>query len=493
MQSPDFEKHPKYRFEDSNVSFIVEDRVRFDFHRHFLQRDSQFFKRMLSGRPNAPDGTYYVPDSKIHQFESLLDFFYDGMYFISPIAIPIEYWIDLLSVSTDFEFPRVRQHAIAAIDLCQSSDTSNIIEPARMIQIANLYGVEKWLKPAHSALAERDEMVSAIEAEMIGMAGLLVIMTTRELRFQEIIQRMSIQKDSVEREGLHQLDLESSGTPVVASPDNADGMNVPIPPSEVTFPHANTRPSSLFVPSQSQSLELSPQPSSPPVTLPDHSAFPPPEATPSLVCPIASSHVRDGDSCSDAEANIREDMKEESDEDLPSGSSEITLGEGQSGEYELEPQEAVVCTNTTQAPHGFTSVAEDTAPLECLDQREMDGKSKKLSGELASKINVYRGFICELQGHGTKGIRTQCNKCGKSTAGKGPCRSKLRLLEIGEEFRQKACITVGDSIVDVLDATSHDYQLDDRMLTDLIEVWRSEGREVAALIQGMKESFGMVV
>ncbi|KAL0575850.1 proteasome regulatory particle base subunit rpn10 [Marasmius crinis-equi] len=235
MQSPDFDKHTKYCFEDANVSFIVEDRLRFDVHRHFLQRDSEFFKRMLSGRPNAPDGTYYVPGLKIYQFESLLDFFYDGMYFISPATMPIKYWINLLSVSTTFDFPRARDHAIAAIDLCQV--TSNTIEPARIIEIANLYGVEKWLEPAYAALAEREEMVSAGEAKMVGMKGLLVIMNLREMRLRETIRCMSREQETFRYSNLQEdgavPSCQLSPAPAVLSPTLASITTPSFAPSAV--------------------------------------------------------------------------------------------------------------------------------------------------------------------------------------------------------------------------------------------------------------------
>ncbi|KAK1229354.1 hypothetical protein PQX77_007587 [Marasmius sp. AFHP31] len=58
-----------------------------------------------------------------------------------------------------------------------------------MIQIANAYGVEKWLEPAYDALARRAEMVEEDEAEMIGMKGVLVIVKARETRLREEIRR----------------------------------------------------------------------------------------------------------------------------------------------------------------------------------------------------------------------------------------------------------------------------------------------------------------
>ncbi|KAL0563461.1 hypothetical protein V5O48_018606 [Marasmius crinis-equi] len=257
MQLPDFERHPKYRFEDANVSFIVEDRIRFDVHRHFLQRDSEFFKRMLSGRPNAPDGTYYVPGVKIHQFESLLDFFYDGMYFISPTKIPIEYWINLLCVSTTFGFFRAREHAIAAIDLCQSSQSSNMINPARIIEIANLCGVEKWLKSAYAVLIEREEMVSEEEAEMVGMKGLLVIMRAREARLRERILGM---KGKDEKESFGCSDKQEG----VRLDDDGEGAGLretmspvsPVPSStfaDLATPSLTTPVAPSFAPSRASS------------------------------------------------------------------------------------------------------------------------------------------------------------------------------------------------------------------------------------------------
>ncbi|KAL0058137.1 hypothetical protein AAF712_015203 [Marasmius tenuissimus] len=177
MKLPEYEKHPKYSFEDANVAFIVEDRVKFDIHRYFLQRDSEFFNAILAAQSSHPDGIYRVPRLKVYEFESLLDFFYEGMYRVSPADTPIESWVNILSIATNMEFPRAREHAIVAIDVYQGqSNSSGSLTPARMIQLANTYGVEKWLEPAYEALAERDEMIDEEEAETIGMRGVLRIM-----------------------------------------------------------------------------------------------------------------------------------------------------------------------------------------------------------------------------------------------------------------------------------------------------------------------------
>ncbi|KAL0058136.1 hypothetical protein AAF712_015202 [Marasmius tenuissimus] len=99
------------------------------------------------------------------------------------------------------EFPRAREHAIAAIDIHQDQvNSSGPLTPARMIQIANTYGVEKWLESAYEAITERDEIIDEEEAEMIGMKGVLVIMKARETRLRDQIRRVQMSRDDIPRD-----------------------------------------------------------------------------------------------------------------------------------------------------------------------------------------------------------------------------------------------------------------------------------------------------
>ncbi|KAJ8082207.1 hypothetical protein PM082_008054 [Marasmius tenuissimus] len=190
-RSPPFaiEKHSKYRFIDANVSVVVEDRMRFDVHKHFLERDSFFLQGMLSARPNGPNGSYRLTGITIQEFESLLDFFYDGMYRISPTDAPIQSWVDLLAASTKLHFAKARDHAIAAIDDCQSFGGDYRISPARMIYLATTYEVRRWLEPAYAALIERDDLMSDEEAEMVGAKRVLMIAKAREAKLQQRLRR----------------------------------------------------------------------------------------------------------------------------------------------------------------------------------------------------------------------------------------------------------------------------------------------------------------
>ncbi|KAL0058140.1 hypothetical protein AAF712_015206 [Marasmius tenuissimus] len=220
---PEYEKHSKYSFEDANVAFIVEDRVKFDIHRHFLQRDSKRFSAILTAQSSHPDGIYRVTGLKVNEFESLLDFFYEGMYQVIPADTPIDHWVNLLSISTTMEFPRARERAITAIDIYASSSSgSSTLTPARMIQIANTYGVEKWLEPAYEALAERVEIIDEDEAEMIGMKGVLVVMRERETRLRAQVGRMEVSDMDSAPEG-------SNGSKEVdkASPEQTEFEDAP--------------------------------------------------------------------------------------------------------------------------------------------------------------------------------------------------------------------------------------------------------------------------
>ncbi|KAJ8082208.1 hypothetical protein PM082_008055 [Marasmius tenuissimus] len=174
------EEHSRFYFDDEIVSFLVENRVKIRVHKHFLARESSFFRGVFASGPRGPQNTYVVEGLRVNEFESLLGFFYDGMYRLSPSNTPIQAWVDLLSISTQFDFPKIRDHAIAAIDECQSLSSSNSLSPADMIHIADKHHVEKWLKPAYMTLCEREEPISKEEAEKIGVEKVVMLAQARE-------------------------------------------------------------------------------------------------------------------------------------------------------------------------------------------------------------------------------------------------------------------------------------------------------------------------
>ncbi|KAL0579903.1 hypothetical protein V5O48_002074 [Marasmius crinis-equi] len=237
----------------------VDDRMEFRVHRHFLQRDSRFLRGMLSARPNGPRGSYYLPDVKVEEFESLLDFFYDGMYRRSPTDTSIQSWINLLSVSTQLNFPEVREHAIAAIDVCQSFGGQNAISWARIIQLAVLCDVGKWLQPAYTALSEREELISEEEAEIIGAKKVLLIARAREARLKERIRGSNWNgaNPGAHHNPIQPLSFPSlSVTPSPSPSETSSGS----PPSTLSRPSLPGSPRPLASPAAAIPSQASPYP-----------------------------------------------------------------------------------------------------------------------------------------------------------------------------------------------------------------------------------------
>ncbi|KAK1228093.1 hypothetical protein PQX77_008864 [Marasmius sp. AFHP31] len=111
------------------------------------------------------------------------------MYRISPTDTPIQSWVNLLAASTKLHFAKARDHAIAAIDDCQSFGGDYRISPARMIHLATTYEVRRWLEPAYAALIEREDLMSDEEAEMVGAKRVLMIAKAREAKLQQRLRR----------------------------------------------------------------------------------------------------------------------------------------------------------------------------------------------------------------------------------------------------------------------------------------------------------------
>ncbi|KAH7871452.1 uncharacterized protein C8R40DRAFT_1054708 [Lentinula edodes] len=144
-------------------------------HRYFLERDSLFLRGALStvqGTQSQPIELHGVSNQ---EFESLLDFFYDGMYRSSADAVPVSEWINLLAAASALKFNRAREHAIAAI-----SDVSQRPNAIDMIVMAEKYGITKWLRPAYISFCKRTEPLQLNEAERIGLDKVVKLIQARE-------------------------------------------------------------------------------------------------------------------------------------------------------------------------------------------------------------------------------------------------------------------------------------------------------------------------
>ncbi|KAJ7448245.1 hypothetical protein B0H11DRAFT_1629075, partial [Mycena galericulata] len=161
----------------------------FKVHRHFLVKESDVFKWMFlcPAGSNDPDG--FRPESAIPlpgvtaaEFESLLDYFYDEKF--QRYEATMQEWIDLLAISTRFDFERVRQRAISAIDHCRwpqkSWPQTTTIDPVDQILLAEKHNIPHWFRIAYESLCARGHPLEEWEAEKIGYRRTVLLARTRE-------------------------------------------------------------------------------------------------------------------------------------------------------------------------------------------------------------------------------------------------------------------------------------------------------------------------
>uniref|UniRef100_A0A0W0FBA6 BTB domain-containing protein n=1 Tax=Moniliophthora roreri TaxID=221103 RepID=A0A0W0FBA6_MONRR len=155
--------------------------LKFWIHSYFLERDSIFFKNLLASPATGTDSSYVIQGLKCNEFESLLGFFYDRMYNLSPTAVPLQTWINILSVSTQFKLQKSREHAIATMDAhFAASQLSPPMSPVEMLVIAEKHGIERWATLPYRQLCEREEHISQSEAEKIGLTSTVKVARDRE-------------------------------------------------------------------------------------------------------------------------------------------------------------------------------------------------------------------------------------------------------------------------------------------------------------------------
>lgn len=152
----------------------------FKVHRHFLTRDSEFFRGLFDcpvppneeaeGRSDArPIILYGVT---IHEFRCLLRFYYDGMH--TPALDTLADWVALLSIATRYVIDRVRERAVAEV-------AARLDDPLEQVRLAHAHSVPHWLPLAYAALVRRPEPLDDAEAGALGLRTAVRIARAREL------------------------------------------------------------------------------------------------------------------------------------------------------------------------------------------------------------------------------------------------------------------------------------------------------------------------
>ncbi|KAJ7023462.1 hypothetical protein C8F04DRAFT_1240185 [Mycena alexandri] len=180
--------HKNYYFDDTMSIFLVGNQ-RFKVHRYFLIKESQVFQWMFACPPGSsdPDGgsddrAIPVPGVTPFEFENLLDFFYTEKFQRHQAAMAD--WVAVLAISTRFDFQRVRDRAIDAIEHSRWNQPKRgkkiTIDPVEQIVLAEKHDIPHWLPIAYYAICERGHSLEEWEAERIGYRKTVLLARARE-------------------------------------------------------------------------------------------------------------------------------------------------------------------------------------------------------------------------------------------------------------------------------------------------------------------------
>ena len=151
-----------------------------------MDRESQAFPKGTSS-DNDP---IELQDVTQTEFESLLDFLYDGcvlhltdffecykfVFRMHNETTPsLAAWTSLLSISTRFEMNRIRTRAIAEIISFRPN-----IDPVDQVVLAVQHNIPEWLPLGYAALCQREDPLELEEAERLGMKTTVLLAKARE-------------------------------------------------------------------------------------------------------------------------------------------------------------------------------------------------------------------------------------------------------------------------------------------------------------------------
>jgi len=182
------ERRRSERFYVSDTSIVVfrVDGVLYRVHRHYFCSESNVLadtfvvcppqlvevngKEQLEG--TTDESAIEIAGVTPTEFEALLRFFYSS-YDLDDVNL--EYWVDLLSVSTRLKFGRIRARAIRTIDSKFES-----MCPVEKFAIGVMFDVEKWVFSSFSKICQREKPMSDAEARRLDIVTVARIARARE-------------------------------------------------------------------------------------------------------------------------------------------------------------------------------------------------------------------------------------------------------------------------------------------------------------------------
>ncbi|KAG1895032.1 uncharacterized protein F5891DRAFT_1175798 [Suillus fuscotomentosus] len=168
--------HPQYYLQDGNITFHVEGTL-FRVHRHFFERESQFFIQEFAKAPQggtSDTSAFRLDEVTAANFTKFLWVWYSPLYRRGNLSEPKEHWLTILELSTKWQFLNMQK---LAIDELEKLD----IEPIEKITTYDKHKIDKLLLlPAYKLLCKRTTRITDEEGEQLKVPTLLRIFEARD-------------------------------------------------------------------------------------------------------------------------------------------------------------------------------------------------------------------------------------------------------------------------------------------------------------------------
>lgn len=184
-RTPSLDTHSRYWIHGADLHLLL-GKVLYRVHSYFFVRESKHWKTKLIGSTSSGDEVLLqgntstnalVLNEKPADFDCLLDIFYNRQ-FGDYSHLKLEQWTTVLSYSTKWDFPQVRELAIRYIVNSEVSSEMDTVERIVLYQENKL--PEQYLFPLYAQIASREELLSLEESKRLGYDSLVPIHQARE-------------------------------------------------------------------------------------------------------------------------------------------------------------------------------------------------------------------------------------------------------------------------------------------------------------------------
>jgi hypothetical protein len=167
--------HEEYYLRDGNICFLVENTI-FRLHRHFFERESDYFRDRLGPPREGEDGSLNSPfrinDVKSDDFAHFVWVWYNPRYTFSKQEK--QKWLTILWLATLWRFGEIRSLAIRHLEKMK-------LEPIEKITTYKQYSVDSdLLLPSYVSLCTNERLPSPAEAKELTMDIVLRVASARE-------------------------------------------------------------------------------------------------------------------------------------------------------------------------------------------------------------------------------------------------------------------------------------------------------------------------